>query len=450
MSTPFRRRAVAALIALATVAAGAAVSQPAGAATAAAVTFSKSKYTPGTDLANPHRGQYRWLGSAPSPSTWPARDVYYRDQVYWGRLEPTPGAYNFSYIDAGLNAAGASRGKFGFRVMAYCPGCWMEARTDKVAFPPVTPSYLPRQPNTNIPAWNSEAFLSSWERLMAALGARYGNDKRLGYVDVGGYGKYGEWWVDYGTQKITDANALRMVAAVNKAFPTKTVLFNTMPSVDLTLKALATNPRMGLRTDSLGARNMNSMLAVDTRLQSVWKTRPVFTEWATNGEPVLGRDQVKTYHLSTLSSGNMRLSYDAMTATQKSAYQTAIRSSGYRYYVSRVAVGKLLRGQRTAVTTTVSNLGVAPTYDNWSVQLWLYNSAGKKAYAKALWVDPRKILPGTKTTTTYVSVPTTLPRGTYTAAIVVLDRLGYAPPMYLADYGRRGDGAYTLGAVVVG
>lgn len=285
---------------------------------------------------------------------------------------------------------------------------------------------------------------------MAALGARYANDKRLGAVDIGGYGKYGEWWVDYGTQKITDANALRLVAAVNKAFPTKTILFNTMTTVDLTLKALATNPRMGLRTDSLGAHNMHSMIAVDTRLQSVWKTRPIYTEWATTGEPVMGRDQVKAFHVSTLSSGNMRLSYDAMTSTQKTAYQTAIRSSGYRYYMSKVTVGPLVRGTTTPVTVTMSNLGVAPTYDKWSVHLRLTDSSGKRVWTKYLWIDLTKHLPGTKTYTSKVAVPTTLAKGTYTASIAVVDQLGYTTDMYLANYTRRADGGYTLGAVVVG
>ena len=54
-------------------------------------------------------------------------------------------------------------------------------------FPAVTPSFIPLQPGTDIPDWNSEAFLSGYERLMAALGAKYANDPRLGYVDVGGY-----------------------------------------------------------------------------------------------------------------------------------------------------------------------------------------------------------------------------------------------------------------------
>jgi hypothetical protein len=446
MSTPLRRRAVAALAALSTALVGLAVTMPADAATTS-VTFTKSKLSPSTDLANQHRGQYRWLGSAPSPSTWPARDIYYRDQVYWGRLEPSKGAYDFTWIEDGLRRAGETKGKFGFRVMAYCPGCWMNSRA---GFPRVTPSFLPLQSGTDIPDWNSETFLSSWERLMAALGAKYANDKRLGSVDVGGYGKYGEWWVDYPTMKITDANALRMVAAVNKAFPTKTILFNTMTSVDLTLKALATNPRMGMRTDSLGASNMNSMIAVDTRLQSMWKTRPIFTEWASNGEPVLGRDQVKKFHLSTLSSGNLKLTYDAMTATQKSAYQDAIRSSGYRYSISSVTIGApLKRGTSVPVTVTMANSGVAPTYDDWLVQLRLTDATGHRAWTKTLTIDLRKHLPGTRTWTTYATVPTTLSATSYTVSLGVRDRSTYSPDMYLANGLRRADGGYTLGSVAV-
>ena len=113
MSTPLRRRAVAVLAALSTGLVGLVATTPAEAAGASAVTFSKSKLSPSTDLANPHRGQYRWLGSAPSPSTWPARDIYYRDQVYWGRLEPSKGAYDFTWIEDGLRRAVSPRASSG-------------------------------------------------------------------------------------------------------------------------------------------------------------------------------------------------------------------------------------------------------------------------------------------------------------------------------------------------
>lgn len=450
MRTP--RRSIALAVALSTACGGVVAARSAEAATTApkAVSVTKTYVLPSTDLPNALRGQYKWMGYDSQPTSYPSRDVYYRDQVYWGRIEPARGQYDFRWLEDGLKKAGASRSKFGFRVMAYCPGCWMDQR-NTADWPRVTPSFVPRQPGTDIPDWNSEQFLSSWEALMAELGRRYGKDPRLGYVDVGGYGKYGEWWVDKGQTRITDANGLRLIAAVNKAFPTKHVLINTMTSVDFTLKALATNPRMGLRTDSLGAPNMHSMAAVDTRLQSVWKTRPFFTEWATTGDPVAGRDQVKKFHLSTTSSANMRLTYENMTSTQRSAYVDAVRSSGYRYHVSAVSIGALKRGTKIPVKVTIKNTGVAPTYDSWKVQLRLTDSTGQRAWTKSLGIRLSDHLPGTtKTYTRYVVVPTTLRRGSYAATLGVEDSAGYLRDMYLANGGRRSDGGYPITTVGVG
>ena len=102
--------------------------------------------------------------------------------------------------------------------MAYCPGCWMNNRE---GLPAVTPSFVPRQAGTDIPDWNSAGFLAQWRGLMAELGRRYGDDPRLGYVDVGGYGSYGEWHVGEG-ERVSDANGLAIVDAVASAFPGST------------------------------------------------------------------------------------------------------------------------------------------------------------------------------------------------------------------------------------
>lgn len=478
MHASTRRRLAAALIALATTSAVALTSfvvadtATAATATPAAKTFVKSTPTPSTDFFNPLRGQYSWMGyPSQLPSTWQApTDLYYRDQVYWGRLERTKGAYDFSYIEAGLKKAGAVKGKFGFRVVTYCPGCWMELREDRASFPPVLPTYVPSQagsqkwydpdgagPKTgwNIsaaPDWNNPEFLARWEALWAELGKRYANDPRLGYIDVGGYGKYGEWWVDGSAVHITDANGLRMVKAVASAFPNKHVLLNTMSPVKFTMAAINANPNLGIRTDSLGCPNMYSMVTdtVDTRLSEVWKTRPFFSEWGTTGDPVAGKAQVTKWHVSTTSSDNMRLKYAAMTSTQQAAYTAAIRASGYRYTVNSVTVGALKRGTRIPVTVTITNNGVAPTYDGWRVYVRLTDSNGVRAWTSTQSIDLRKHLPGKRTYTTYVTVPTTLKPGTFTVSIGANDRAAYSPEMNFANGLRRADGSYSLGSAVVG
>ena len=398
----------------------------------------------GPDLANPLRGQYRWMGYGPQPASWPATDLYERDRSYWGRLEPTRGAYDFSTLDAGLADVGATRAKFGFRVMAYCPGCWMESRPD---LPPVVPSWMPRQPGTAIPAWNDESFLRAWEDLMTALGARYDADPRLGYVDVGGFGAYGEW-ADAG-ERVTDANALRMIDAVAAAFPHHHVLMSavavyTQPTV--LRRAVDRWATLGLRSDCLG---QTAMQVPEAGFENLWKTRPFFTEWCTGADPATGRDQVRAHHVSTTSSHNMRLTYDQMSTSQKAAYEEAVRSAGYRYAVTSATVSAVSPGQPFQVDLAVANSGSAPTYDPWDVRLVLADSAGVRVAALPLGVDLRTALPGTQTFTRTLTAPAVAP-GDYRVSVEVRDPADYSAPMRLANASRAADGSYPLGTVALG
>ena len=420
----------------------------AGPSTARAVpadrTFTLAPLRASADLPNPLRGQYRWMGAEPTPATTTSNDVYYRDQVYWGRIEKADNVWDFSWIDTGLADAAARGGRFGFRVMAYCPGCWMEMRDD---FPSVTPSFIPRQADGYVPDWNSPAFLAQWRELMAELGRRYGNDPRLGWVDVGGYGSYGEWHVDTGA-RITDRNGLAIVKAVTDAFATKHVLINTMTPVPFTLKALRANPNLGLRTDSLGCPDMYSMVAVDTRLQQVWKTRPFFSEWCTRADPVLGARQVRQFHISTVSSGNMPWNMEALSAGQRSAYVKALASVGYRIGVRSLTMpASFTSGARTTIRTVWRNQGTAPTYDDWDVRLTFQRAGGGDSVVVPLG-RPLQGLVGSAQRAATVRT-SGLARGRYRVFLSAVDPSGYSAPMRLANRGRTDAGTYPVGTITV-
>lgn len=398
----------------------------------------------GADLPNPLRGQYRWLGAEPTPATVTSNDVYYRDQVYWGRIEPADDAWDFSLIEAGLAQAASRGGKFGFRVMAYCPGCWMESRTD---LPPVTPPFVPRQPDGHVPDWSSAAFIGQWQELMAELGRRYGDDPRLGYVDVGGYGSYGEWHVDTG-RPISDAGGLAIVKAVTTAFPAKHVLLNTMTPVPFTLKALRANRNLGLRTDSLGCPDMYSTVPADARLQDVWRTRPFFSEWCTRADPVLGAEQARRFHVSTLSSGNMPWQVESLTARQRAAYARALATAGYRIRLRSVTLpDAFAAGSRITVRTSWVNQGTAPTYDAWRVDLTFVRAATGRTVTRSLG-QPLGGLVGSDRSTARVRT-SGLARGRYDVLLSVVDPAGYSAPMHLANAGRSPTGAYRVGTVRV-
>lgn len=441
------RRALARAAALACVVASAsslAGAPPAAARVAPERTFKVAPLGLGADLPNPLRGQYRWLGAEPTPATVTSNDVYYRDQVYWGRIEPADNAWDFSLIDAGLAEAASRGGKFGFRVMAYCPGCWMESRTD---LPPVTPPFVPRQADGRVPDWGSAAFIGQWRELMAELGRRYGDDPRLGYVDVGGYGSYGEWHVDTG-QRITDARGLEVVAAVTAAFPSKHVLLNTMTPVAFTLKALKAHRNLGLRTDSLGCPDMYSSVPTDARLQEVWRTRPFFSEWCTRADPLLGAEQARRFHVSTLSSGNMPWRVESLTARQRAAYARALATAGYRIRLRAVTLpATFAAGSRITVRTSWVNQGTAPTYDPWRVQLAFVHVATGRTVTRSLG-QPLDGLVRRDRSTARVRTRG-LARGTYDVLLSVVDPSGYSAPMHLANVGRSASGAYRVGSVKV-
>lgn len=419
--------------------------QPAAdAARAGERTFRMAPLGMTADLPNPLRGQYRWLGAEPTPATVTSNDLYYRDQVYWGRIEKADNAWDFSWIETGLAEAGARGGKFGFRVMAYCPGCWMGSRTD---LPPVTPAFVPRQAGSDVPDWNSPSFVAQWRELMAELGRRYGDDPRLGYVDVGGYGAYGEWHVWEG-ERVSDANGLALVDAVASAFPDKHVLLNTMTPVPFTLKALRNHRNLGLRTDSLGCPDMYSMVATDERLQSVWKSRPFFSEWCTRADPVLGAQQVRRFHISTLSSGNMPWRGTELTGRQRTAYATALATAGYRIKVRLLTLPDVLdAGRKVVVRTAWTNQGAAPTYDAWDVRLTFVHAATGRTVTRSLG-RPLEGLVDTDVRTRRISTRG-MKAGRYDVHLAVVDPSGYSAPMHLANAGRTAAGTYRVGAVKV-
>jgi hypothetical protein len=412
----------------------------ADAATSTTVTFAPTQiaYTE-PEIANTLRGQYAWSGQEQQPGSYKTLDTYYRDQVMWSRIEPTRGTYDWSWFDQGLADAGARGGKFGFRVMAWCPYCWRDA----------TPSWLPRQAGTTIPDWNSPTFLNAWDDLMKALADRYANDPRLGYVDIGGYGKYGEWHTDGEGANGTPASIGRIIRSVHDRFPKQHVLINAMNTEGLT-QALALDPKIGVRMDCLGLANFFYAFDHMANVQARWKTAPVMTEWchATSTSTVTGAAQVKKYHVSTVSSGNTYTPYASMSATQQAGWRDAVKHSGYRYQLRSLKLPKSIRsGRAISVTTVFKNAGSAPTYDDWRVQLRLLDANNALVAKAPLTIDLRGLLTDTKTysrTTTLTAAP-----GTYKVAVAVVDPVDYLDPMWLATKGRVAGGNYVLGSVKV-
>ncbi|MDO5628719.1 MAG: hypothetical protein Q4G43_10395 [Mobilicoccus sp.] len=440
------------------------------------------------DVPNSGRGQYLWHpGEYPSGVGTSAVDSYVR--YTWRHVEPQPGRYDFSSIDAELAAADRRGGTFSFRVMPVCAWCGADAALppDLDAHPGTWTASLTDGGTVRVPDWNSEEYLTRWEALMAALGERYEGDPRLGHVDTGGYGNWGEghnwpYMTQYrgaGREPATVATVTRISRAVVTAFPSTFIAHNPVEVDDLdgrrdpaatwaALKTtLASSRTVGLRNDCLGGGSVQRSaldLLADAQARAEadgtplldrpldrWRVAPVITEWcdniapgSTDGSFAQGAEQVRALHVSQVSNANFVGRLDQYSAAEQRAFHDATAASGFR-----LGARATVRAQGRAVTamTTWRNDGVAPLYRDVDLTYTLRDTTGRVRGSATGTVDLRTLLGDGASTTETVRFAG-VPRGRYTVHVSVNERAGERP-VQLASGSRGRDGSYTLGAITL-
>lgn len=424
----------------------------------------------GPELVNPGRGLFKWLGTE-----WlkqPEASKYVYNRYNWSDIEKSRGVYDWSTIDAELAAAKARGGKFGFRIMSLHFGGPGSA----------VPSYLQGEAggfwaSDNgrsfwVPDWNSPAYLSRVEAFMAAAGQRYANDPRLGLMDIGFYGNWGEWhtWpLSYPRGSLTTATPAtqkRLIDAQINAMPNKRWLMlhgnnDVQWGVEyaMGLRHGRDQLAVGWRNDSFGQHNMDGMRDYDrawAKMKEQWRVAPAVGEYA-GIRPGDGKfvdaavRQTREYHVAMQSNGNMPIGPENYSQAERDAMQLAAKLSGFRFQLEAVtAPTSITRGTTFSLAASWRNVGVTPAYEPWLVTYQLRNrSTGTVAWQSRSGLDLQKFLPGSQVQTDALSVPASLATGEYDLTVVTVDRDAYYAPLQLALQNRLADGAYRLGAVTV-
>jgi Concanavalin A-like lectin/glucanases superfamily/Domain of unknown function (DUF4832) len=429
------------------------------------------------EMPNPLRGEYQWYGESVDPKGWPYQDSYTR--LYWKELEQAPDVYDFSKLDAALANAAARGGRFGFRIMSVCTGC----DAGGVAVPDyVTTSsggwYARVDGERNfIPDWNNANYLSRWQALMQALGARYGHDPRIGIIDIGGAGDWGEWhdspYEDQypgpqGQLPITDASARRIVDATLDAFPPADHLLVIRTANSAAVReALGRSRRVGLRLDCLGGGNgMAGDRAALARVADItsdrWQTAPVVSEWCgtiapgTNRFQQFGPSQVQEFHVSMLSSGNYAKTSDGglsgYSPAEQDGFITANKIAGYRFVLDSLTLPVTLpQGGTFTAGWQWENVNVAPLYLPFNVMVQLRDANQNVIWQAQSGFDPRGLLPTDWSPVAWTDNFTLgdVPPGDYLLTVQITDPSQISPPLQLAIEGRQSDGSYLLGSVSV-
>lgn len=178
--------------------------------------------TTNADLIAPGRGVEHWNDvpwdneqalQLPTNGNTNVLDAYYR--FLWVDFETTvQGSYSWTVLDDKLRNAIQEGKKFSFGVMPFFAG--QDNAINTGGAPCGYPIYLHNlmqaeatnskdwiYPDDNVwvPNWNSENYLSRWEALLNAIAAHIASGSYngvaykdvIGYVDVRGYGNFGEW-----------------------------------------------------------------------------------------------------------------------------------------------------------------------------------------------------------------------------------------------------------------
>ena len=349
-----------------------------------------------------------------------------------------------------------------------------------------------------VPNWNSNYYLEALERLNEAINnhldtGSYNSIKYknvINYIDIRGYGSWGEWHSheivehvsDYpaGT-RATGASLTRIIDAHAKKFLNYPLVImfnafdcnrlnNTKTPSEVAYHALTIKNNWGLigwRRDNWGAlddyirqytdRNkiVSNEMSLDTAIMNRYKYAPV------NGEPIPGgsftdgcdygdmETQVKRYHASSFGNGNFS---DDTKLCMQNNIRAASKAAGYRLILEGGDISPVISpGQPFFIMLQWKNIGIAPTYENWDVFFELKDSSNKTVWSDKSQFKPRLFIPettGTSITDQFV-LPGKIPPGNYTMNLVIKDPVSYRDPLPLAIQGRNDDGSYTIKSITI-
>lgn len=467
------------------------------------------------DINAPFRGVEQWHDqnsvNVPVQGTnTPRRDKYYR--FNWSQIQMNNGSYNFTAFNAEINDAIDNGQRFSFGIMPTCANS-VSPGVDTVSGSLISyplflhtqmqgetyPDWVSPISNMWIPNWNSNYYLTALENLNIAVNNHINNTYYNGvrykdvinYIDVRGYGNYGEWHEAEIVNQMSDhptgtrasiASLKRIIDAHVTNFPDFPLvvmistfdgnrLLNTQNDPEVGYYALTAQNnfgKLGWRRDNWGALDnyisdylenntttYNSLL-FSTAIMDRWKTSPIVGEPINSSSTYNGCDygaigeQVKLYHATSFGNGNYS---STSSSCMRDSIRAASKYAGYRLVLEGGSItSNFLSGTPFTINLDWKNIGIAPVYGIWDVVYELRddltNNLIWKGYSS---FSPKLLLPqiSSTTITDQFTLPHTITTGNYKLNVVIKDPINYYDPMPLAIQDQNTDGSYTLATVTL-
>lgn len=318
-----------------------------------------------------------------NPRSIPLTHATFR--LYCNEVNPSPGVFNWSYIDSFLTSAAAQGQKVQLGLVCYDPdgGDWLKGTLTGFTY-----HCSDGGGNHFAPNFDNAAVQGAHRSLIQAFATKYNNDARVESIDVRSFGSYGEWHhyclinnaTGQALQMPTEANRRKIIQDYRDFF-TDDKLVDILDDKVSRQEALAY--KLGWRADCWGGTQhegpgkLYDQWMHDPSMMDAWKDAPVDLEpcgsMLSNTFPMATKvQQAFDKHVSRINSKNDLSPTDA----QWTELQKLVRKIGYRFVVRKAYIAD-------GTGFDVENVGIAPNYRPIDFK-----------YAGQTIQIPEKILPG--------------------------------------------------------
>lgn len=480
------------------------------------------KNTPITspEINNYGRGAQYWNGtswnnsSAPQVPNGTSDGKTYYQRYEWTSMENGMGQYtltgNWPSLEYTMKYAADHGMLFAFGgVMTaydgahgkYYDGAWSvypEYLHQMMQAESATPDWKYTSTGNWIPNWNSPSYLSRWRALNDTIynfimnwsytpgsgpwaGKKVKGKEFFDYVDIRGYGNFGEWHT-YPWTNQTPANAVITDSSMKKLIDITRDIYNNQQLMGLiaifddnswsesnawrAYYMLTSSNNYGLfgwRRDNIGDKGYDNFLIGNTWVYGSWRAdTAILNRWKygmISGEPLNGsgsgnccpiyyhiRPEVGSYHYAGFGNGN----YGVNTSAAWDTIREDFKITGYRYNLNGgYMTNDLLLNQNFQIGLNWRNVGASPIYQKrWRVSYELKTQADAVLKKWTISFNPYLFLPSTRDSVVAETLDLSgVPAGTnYKFTLKIEDTTGLCSPLYLAvdSPSRNTDGSYTL------
>ena len=354
-----------------------------------------------------------------------ARNAWYNDvsedisllyvDITWAELEPEEGVYAWEAIEEKNQfARWKKEGKhLVLRFVCDIPGNtehmdipeWLYEKSGKAG-----KWYDGEYGKGFAPDYENSTIISCHEQAVKALGARFGQDGLISYIELGSLGHWGEWHVNYGEgiQRIPGEEIReKYILPWIEAFPDAMILmrrpFAAAKKYGFGLYNDMTGHPQGTQSwfdwinnggdyDQTGEKN------AIVSMKDFWKTAPSGGEFTSS----LSMEEMMDTNLSE----TVELIREAHTTFLEpkipdedyaDEYKEVLKNMGYRLWISKAEIKSTRNSSHLELTW--ENSGVAPLYKDWPVYVYIEDDTGKLVEKRKIPMEISSVLPGEKKVT---------------------------------------------------